>query len=100
MKHFQIADPVINAYVLLLYTSDIVARYAETQLSRLGITSTQYTILMMLSTFLFLDKRSLQSGERRESCDLWASQGKKTLWNGLRTLQGTTTKCEQRVVVG
>jgi MarR family 2-MHQ and catechol resistance regulon transcriptional repressor len=49
MIDFKIADPVINTYVLLLNTSDIVARYAETQLAKLGITSTQYTVLVTLS---------------------------------------------------
>lgn len=28
MNDFQIADPVVNAYVLFLNTSDIVSRYA------------------------------------------------------------------------
>jgi len=49
MIDFQITDPVINAYVLLLNTSDIVSRYTETQLSKLGITATQYTVLVTLS---------------------------------------------------
>jgi len=49
MYDFQIADPVVNAYVLLLNTSDIVARHAETQLSKLGITCTQYSVLVTLS---------------------------------------------------
>ena len=49
MFDFQIADTVINAYVLLLNTSDIVARYTETQLSKLGITYTQYSVLVTLS---------------------------------------------------
>jgi len=48
MNDFQIADPVVNAYVLLLNTSDIVARYAEIELSKLGITSTQYIVLVTL----------------------------------------------------
>lgn len=49
MVDFQISDPVINAYVLLLNTSDIVTRYTETQLSKLGITCTQYAVLVTLS---------------------------------------------------
>lgn len=49
MIDFQISDPVINTYVLLLNTSDIVTRYTERQLSRLGITFTQYTVLVTLS---------------------------------------------------
>jgi len=49
MNDLQIADPVVNAYVLLLNTSDIVTRYAETRLSKLGITSTQHMVLMTLS---------------------------------------------------
>lgn len=49
MRDFQIADPVVNAYVLLLNTSDIVARYTEIQLSKLGITPTQYAVLVTLS---------------------------------------------------
>lgn len=49
MIDFQIADPVVNAYVLLLNTADIVARHAETQLSKLGITCTQYSVLVTLS---------------------------------------------------
>jgi MarR family 2-MHQ and catechol resistance regulon transcriptional repressor len=48
MNDFQISDPVINAYVLLLNTSDIVSRRAEMGLSKLGITSTQYTVLVTL----------------------------------------------------
>jgi len=40
MNDFQIAGPVVNAYVLLLNTSDVVARYAEIELSKLGITAT------------------------------------------------------------
>jgi len=48
MKDFQISDPVINAYVLLLNTSDIVSRYAGIELSKLGITPTQYTVLVTL----------------------------------------------------
>jgi len=48
MNDFQIADPVVNAYVLLLNTSDVVSRYAETQLFKLGITATQYTVLVTL----------------------------------------------------
>lgn len=32
MNALRIADPVVNAYVLLLSTSDIVARYAERRL--------------------------------------------------------------------
>ena len=49
MYDFQIADPVVNAYVLLLNTTDIVARHAETQLSKLSITATQFTVLVTLS---------------------------------------------------
>ncbi len=48
MNDFQIPDPVIDAYVLLLNTSDIVSRYTEIQLSKLGITPTQYTVLVTL----------------------------------------------------
>ena len=48
MNDFQIADPVVNVYVLLLNTSDIVARHAEIELSKLGITSTQYIVLVTL----------------------------------------------------
>ncbi|MBI2979445.1 MAG: MarR family transcriptional regulator [Chloroflexi bacterium] len=49
MIDFKIPDPTVNAYVLLLNTSDIVSRFAESYLSKLGITSTQYTILVTLS---------------------------------------------------
>jgi len=49
MNDFQITDPVVKAYVLLLNTSDIVSRYAESYLSKLGITSSQYTVLVTLS---------------------------------------------------
>jgi len=49
MIDFQIADPIINAYVLLLNTSDIVSRHAEIELSKLGITPTQYAVLVTLS---------------------------------------------------
>ena len=49
MDDFHISDPVINAYVLLLNTSDIVSRSAEIELSKLGITSTQYAVLVTLS---------------------------------------------------
>jgi len=49
MNDFQIPDPIINAYVLLLNTSDIVSRSAEIELSKLGITSTQYAVLVTLS---------------------------------------------------
>ena len=49
MKDFQIPDPIVNAYVLLLNTSDIVSRSAEIELSKLGITSTQYAVLVTLS---------------------------------------------------
>lgn len=48
MNDFQILDPVINAYVLLLNTSDIVSRHAEIELSKLGITPTQYAVLVTL----------------------------------------------------
>lgn len=48
MNDFQIDDPVINAYVLLLNTSDIVSRYTEVELAKLGITPTQYTVLVTL----------------------------------------------------
>jgi len=49
MIDFEIPDPVISTYVLLLNTSDIVGRHAEIELSKLGITSTQYTVLVTLS---------------------------------------------------
>ena len=49
MRDFQIPDPLINTYVLLLNTSDVVARYAEIELSRLGLTYTQYVVLVTLS---------------------------------------------------
>ena len=50
MIDLRIADPTVEAYVLLLNASDIVSRYAERQLSRIGVTSTQYAVLMNLST--------------------------------------------------
>ena len=49
MDDLQIAEPVINAYVLLLNTSDIVSRHTEIELSKLGITATQYSVLVTLS---------------------------------------------------
>lgn len=48
MISFQIADPVIDVYVLFLQTVDAVSRYAETQLLKAGITPTQYTVLVLL----------------------------------------------------
>lgn len=49
MKDIQIPDPLINTYVLLLNTADIVSRYAEMELSKLGITYTQYVVLITLN---------------------------------------------------
>ena len=48
MNDFQIADPVVAAYVLLLNTSDVIERHAEINLSRLGITITRYSVLVNL----------------------------------------------------
>ena len=50
MVSFQIADPVIDVYVLFLQTVDAVSRYTETQLLKAGITKTQYTVLVLLDS--------------------------------------------------
>jgi DNA-binding MarR family transcriptional regulator len=44
----QIAEPVVAAYMLLLNTSDLVARHADIHLSRLGVTLTRYCVLVTL----------------------------------------------------
>lgn len=48
MFDLQIADEVVYAFVLLLNTSDIVSRYSELQLRKLGITDTQFRVLVTL----------------------------------------------------
>ncbi len=51
MIELKIADSSIATYVLLLNTSDIIYRHAEIELSGLGITPTQFRILVALQTF-------------------------------------------------
>lgn len=48
MADFKIGDPIVNTYVLLLNTSDIMSRYAEIELAKLGMTDTQFIVLVTL----------------------------------------------------
>ncbi len=76
MDSFQIADPVVKTYVLILNTSDILSRYAEVQLSKLNITPTQYMVLMTLSavnqppTLTELSQRLFRALARRNALNL------------------------------
>jgi len=45
---FQIPDRVIDVYVLFLQTFDAVSRYTEAELLKVGISYTQYSILVLL----------------------------------------------------
>ena len=58
---FNIADPAILTYVLLLNTADIASRYTEVRLSQLGMTPTQYTVLVTLRS---CDKPPTLTGPR------------------------------------
>lgn len=51
MNDLEISDDIVKTQVLLLKTSDLIFRYSETRLSKLGITSTQHAVLMTLSVF-------------------------------------------------
>jgi len=51
MRDFQIPDAVINTYVLLLNTSDIITRHAGIEFSKTGITNTQFIVLVTLRSF-------------------------------------------------
>ena len=50
MTVLSIPDKVVHTYVLLISTSNIVAKYAESQLLREGITPTQHAVLNTLIT--------------------------------------------------
>ena len=48
MITFQIPDRVIDVYVLFLQTADAVSRYTETELFKAGISTTHYSVLVLL----------------------------------------------------
>jgi len=50
MNILSIPDKIIHTYVLLISTSNIVAKYAESKLIREGITPTQHAVLITLIT--------------------------------------------------
>lgn len=51
MPDLEIADAIVKAHVLLLKTSNLVFKYSEARLKKLGITRTQHAVLMTLSVF-------------------------------------------------
>jgi len=48
MITFQIPDRIVNVYVQFLQTFDAVSRYTETELLKTGISTTQYSVLVLL----------------------------------------------------